>query len=90
MTGEYVVCAFDAHNQVKVAAHIRARFIEREIFVAADNDSVGIKTATKAMNHYNLEGWVAPGEKGMDWNDFRALSGAQKTLELLNELATRR
>ena len=85
VTGDCVVCAFDAHNLVKVAAHIRTQFIDREIYVAADNDDAGIKAATDAMQQHNLEGWVAPDDWKSDWNDCCRAYGAAHTLKRLND-----
>lgn len=82
-TGDCVVCAFDAHNLVKVAAHMRTQFIDREIYVAADNDDAGIKAATDAMKLHNLEGWKAPDDWKTDWNDHCASYGKEKTLQEL-------
>jgi putative DNA primase/helicase len=84
VTGDCVVCAFDAYNLVKVAAHIRTQFIDREIYVAGDNDDAGVKAATDAMQQHNLEGWVAPDEKKTDWNDYCTKYGAEITLRKLN------
>jgi len=84
-TGDCVVCAFDAHNLVKVAAIIRNRFIEHEIYVAADNDDAGINAATDAMQLHNLEGWAAPDEHKTDWNDYCARYGAESTRKELNK-----
>jgi putative DNA primase/helicase len=85
VTGDCVVCAFDANNLVKVAATIRTLFIEREVHVAADNDDAGIKAAQDAMKQHDLEGWVAPDEWKTDWNDHCSRYGRDKTLEALNE-----
>jgi putative DNA primase/helicase len=84
VTGDCVVCAFDAHNLVKVAKHVRAQFIDHEIYVAADNDEAGIKAATDAMQQHNLEGWVAPDDWRTDWNDHCTKYGAEITLRKLN------
>jgi putative DNA primase/helicase len=84
VTGDCVVCTFDAYNLVKVAAHIRTRFIDREIHVAADNDDAGIKAATDAMRQHNLEGWVAPDDWKIDWNEHCNKYGAENTLRKLN------
>jgi putative DNA primase/helicase len=86
VTGEYVVCAFDSHNLVKVAANNRARFIDHVIWVAADNDDAGIKAATDAMKQHNLEGWVAPDDWKTDWNDHCSMYGAEQTLKKLNSV----
>jgi putative DNA primase/helicase len=83
ITSDCVVCAFDAYNLVKVAATIRALFIEREIYVAADNDDAGIKAAQDAMKQHDLEGWVAPDDWKTDWNDHCTRYGRDKTLEAL-------
>jgi putative DNA primase/helicase len=83
VTGDCVVCAFDAHNLVKVAATMRALFIEREIYVAADNDDAGINAAQDAMKQHDLEGWVAPDEWKTDWNDHCTSYGRVKTLKAL-------
>ena len=85
VTGDCVVCAFDANNLVKVAATIRALFIEREIYVAADNDDAGIKAAQDAMKQHDLEGWLAPDDWKTDWNDHCASYGRDKTLEALKQ-----
>ncbi len=84
-TGDCVVCAFDAHNLVKVAAQIRAQFIEREVWVAADNDDAGMKAARDAMNMHDLEGLKAPADWKTDWNDHCSRYGRDKTLQALNE-----
>ena len=84
VTGDCVVCAFDASNLVKVAATIRTLFIEREVYVAADNDDAGIKAATDAMLQHNLEGWVAPDDEKADWNDHCNKYGAENTFRILN------
>ncbi len=84
ITGDCVVCAFDAHNLIKVAAHIRVKFIERKVLVAADNDKAGIKAATEAMQQHNLEGWVAPHDPKTDWNDHAARYGRAATKRKLN------
>ena len=83
VTSDCVVCAFDAHNLIKVAAHIRAQFIDREIYVAADNDDAGIKAANEAMQQHNLEGWIAPDDWKSDWNDHCTKYGKGKTVEAL-------
>jgi putative DNA primase/helicase len=84
LTGDAVVCAFNAGNLVKVAAHIRERFTDRQIYVAADNDEAGISAAMLAMNKHNLEGVKRPDEEKADWNDFFVLHGAQRALEALS------
>jgi putative DNA primase/helicase len=86
ITGDCVVCAFDAHNLVKVAAHIRTQFIDREIYVAADNDEAGIRAATESMKQHNLEGWVAPEDWKTDWNDCCTRHGEERTLLALNSI----
>jgi putative DNA primase/helicase len=83
VTGDCVVCAFDAHNLIKVASQIRSQFIDREIHVAADNDDAGIRAAQDAMQQHNLEGWVAPDDHKTDWNDHCASYGKDKTLQAL-------
>jgi putative DNA primase/helicase len=85
VTGDCVVCAFDAYNLVKVAAHIRTQFIDHEMYVAADNDDAGIKAATETMKLHNLEGWIAPDESNMDWNDHCRKYGKEKTLHGLSK-----
>jgi putative DNA primase/helicase len=85
VTGDCVVCAFDASNLIKVAATIRPLFIEREVYVAADNDDAGIKAATEAMQQHNLEGWIAPDDWKTDWNDHCTRYGKEKTLQELNK-----
>jgi len=84
LTGDAVVCAFNAGNLVNVAGHIRERFTDRKIYVAADNDKVGIDAAMQAMNTHNLEGVKWPDEDKADWNDFCTSHGAQRTLEALS------
>ena len=86
ITDDCVVCAFDAHNLIKVAAHFRSRFIDHEIWVAADNDDAGIKAATDAMKQHNLEGWVAPDDWKTDRNDHSSVYGAEQTLKKLNSV----
>jgi putative DNA primase/helicase len=83
VTGDCVVCAFDASNLIKVAATIRPLFIEREVYIAADNDDAGIKAAQDAMKQHDLEGWVAPDDWKTDWNDHCARYGKEKTLQEL-------
>ncbi len=85
VTGDCVVCAFDADNLVKVAAHIRTQFIDREVWVAADNDDAGINAAQDAMKRHNLEGWVAPDDWKTDWNDHCRKYGKEKTLHGLSK-----
>ena len=84
LTGDVVVCAFNAGNLVNVAAQIRKWFTDRKIYVAADNDEAGVEAAMLAMNKHNLEGVKWPDEDKADWNDFRTLHGAQQTLEALS------
>jgi len=83
VTGDCVVCTFDAHNMVKVAAHIRTQFIHHEIYVAADNDDAGIKAAMDAMKKHALEGAIWPDMEKADWNDYCAVHGLQRTLAAL-------
>ena len=78
-----MVCAFNAGNLVKVAGHIRDRFTDLEIYIAADNDEAGIKAATEAMERHALEGAVWPDLSKADWNDYRALYGADRTMTAL-------
>jgi putative DNA primase/helicase len=85
LTGDCVVCAFNAGNLVKVAAHIREQFTDSEIYVAADNDEAGINAAMEAMQKYNLEGWVSPDDEKTDWNDCCRTYGAAHTLKGLND-----
>jgi len=87
VTGDCVVCAFDAHNLVKVAAQLRTRFTRHEIFVAADNDDAGIKAAQDAMQQHNLEGWIAPDTWKADWNDHCTRYGKENTQEELSKWA---
>ena len=83
VTGDCVVCAFDASNLIKVAATIRPLFIEREVYIAADNDDAGIKAAQDAMKQHDLEGWIAPDNWKTDWNDHCASYGKEQTLQEL-------
>jgi putative DNA primase/helicase len=83
VTGDSVVCAFNASNLVKVARHIRDQFIDLEIFVAADNDEAGIKAAKEAMRRHTLEGASWPDMIMADWNDYCAVYGANRTMTAL-------
>jgi putative DNA primase/helicase len=84
LTGDAVVCAFNAGNLTKVAAHIRAQFIDREVWVAADHDEAGLKAAREAMRLHTLEGLKVPAEWETDWNDHHTSFGPEKTLEALS------
>ena len=87
VTGDAVVCAFNAGNLVKVARRMRDRFTDLEIFVAADNDEAGIKAASEAMKRHALEGAAWPDLFKADWNDYCAVNGASRTMTaLLNGL----
>ena len=79
VTGDAVVCAFNAGNLVKVARHIRDRFTDHEIYVAADNDEAGIKAAMEAMRQHALEGYMWPDMVKADWNDYCAVHGPGRT-----------
>jgi putative DNA primase/helicase len=83
VTGDYVVCAFNAGNLVKVAGHIRERFIDHEIFIAADNDEAGVAAAMKAVNRHALEGAKWPDTMKYDWNDYCAAHGPDQTMKAL-------
>lgn len=83
VTGDCVVCAFNAGNLVKVAGHIRERFIDHEIFIAADNDEAGVAAAMNAMNRHALEGAKWPDTMKSDWNDYCAVHGPDQTMEAL-------
>lgn len=87
ISGDCVVCTFDAHNMAKVAAQVRAQFIHHEIYVAADNDGTGIKAAMDAMQKHALEGAIWPDIEKADWNDYCAIHGPDQTLTALGAVA---
>ena len=83
-TGDAVVCAFNAGNLIRVAQQFRQKYTHRDIYIAADNDKVGIDSAIQAMQKHDLEGVKWPDEDKADWNDFHTLYGTQRTLEALS------
>jgi putative DNA primase/helicase len=85
VTGDAVVCAFNASNLVKVAGHIRDRFTDHEIYIATDNDEAGITAAMEAMNNHALEGAKWPDIVRADWNDYCAVHGPEQTKEALTK-----
>lgn len=94
MTGFTTICAMNCGNLVTIAPMIRKLYPERKILVAADNDhgtngNPGITAAEKAVKQGPLDGLFYPefpeGSTGTDWNDYAALTGMDKTTEVLRE-----
>ena len=88
VTGDAVVCAFNAGNLVQVARHIRELFTDHQIYVAADNDEAGIKAALEAMQKHALERAIWPDVEKADWNDYCAVHGPERTLSALTAIKT--
>jgi putative DNA primase/helicase len=85
VTGDAVVCAFNASNLPKVAEYARARFRSQDIFMAADHDEAGINFALEAMRKHALEGAIWPELEKHDWNDYCITYGHRKTLLALTQ-----
>jgi len=88
--GLAVVCAFSAHNLIKVAAIIRDLYPDYTLIIAADNDiygkeNVGLKSAeeaakiSKSLIFYPIfsEEDKEIMDKPKDWNDFQILYGIE-------------
>lgn len=83
-TGMTVLCSFSAGNLEAVAEMARSRYPERQIIIAADND-----TGTEARTGRNpgldaaraaalaVNGFVAIPEGGGDWNDMHTEQGLE-------------
>lgn len=81
LTGQPVIVAFNSGNLPKVAAIYRARFPDRAIYIAGDNDhareeagkpNVGklkAEEAAAAIGGRAILPIFAQGENGSDWND---------------------
>jgi len=83
-TGFTVLCAFSAGNLEKVAKMARSQYPERQIILAADNDTkneaksgknLGVEVAKAAAVAVN--GLLAIPEAGGDWNDIHAAQGLE-------------
>lgn len=89
-TGDCVVVAFNAGNLLPVSKTIRRLFKSHHIYIAADNDDVGVRKADEALFKSKLHGRHRPPvERGItDWNDFCQRYGKEQTrTNLLKVLA---
>ena len=63
-----VIASVDAGNLPPVAQAARAKFPDREIIIAADNDATGLRFANRAARAIGAL-LMVPSTPGADWND---------------------
>jgi len=86
-TGEAVVVGFNAGNIIPVSGYILRKLPGIKLFIAADNDEVGITNADSAVS-VGAAGRISPiVEDGIsDWNDYSQRYGIEATREALREV----
>lgn len=65
-----VICSMSANNICNVAAVYRKRYPRMKIFIAADNDTAGLKAAHEAVTLGYANDISIPPIEGGDWNDW--------------------
>lgn len=82
LTGNCVICAFNAGNLKNVCKKLRSKLPNKNIIVACDNDrlkekNVGLEKGQDAANSINAK-YIFPefkGDKGTDFNDLFVIEG---------------
>ena len=84
VTGDSVVCAFNAGNMPKVARWLAHQYINEELIIAADHDAKGLSHGHEAMRSGFATYLTYPPIEGYDWNDYQQAQGTERTRKELS------